>query len=123
MRIRLVNRTDEPLSAHCEEASERKIRFAFTRYSTTIAEIELRFADDNGPKGGVDQRARIRITPRSGKPTVVSAVAEDRLAAMAFAVERAERAFARRLRRERNFDRESIRHLEVSSGQESSAAE
>ena len=105
MRIRLINLRNVPLGASLTNGTERKVRFAFTRFSQVIARVDVRFRDENGPRGGRDQAVTVTVIRHAGTPVVGSAIEEEAGAAMALAIERAERGLARQLRRARRHRR------------------
>lgn len=85
------------LNAH----ADRALRFALTRFAALLTEVRLRLVDDNGPRGGVDQRARVWLRLRRGDVLTVEAVDQDPRVAIARAADRAARALVRRLARGR----------------------
>jgi ribosome-associated translation inhibitor RaiA len=53
------------------EVAARRVDFVLRRLNWLVATVRVRFADENGPRGGIDKRCRIELaTP--GKPTVVA---------------------------------------------------
>lgn len=94
-----IPRTDD--SSSVREHAERALRFAFTRFTSAIAGIRLRLVDENGPRGGVDQRCRVHVVLRSGGTISVEGTGTDGVSAIFDVVARAERTIARRLSRTR----------------------
>lgn len=81
--------------------ADRSLRFALTRFAVLLSEVRLRLVDDNGPRGGVDQRARVWLRLSRGDVLTVEAVDQDPRTAIARAADRAARALVRRLARTR----------------------
>lgn len=90
-----------PEPAALQTHADRALRFALTRFATLLTEVRLRLVDDNGPRGGVDQRARVWLRLHQGEVLTVEAVDQDPRAAIARAADRASRALKRRLARAR----------------------
>lgn len=81
--------------------AERSLRFALTRFSDAVARVRLRVFDENGPRGGVDQRCRVHVALRHGGTVDVEGVDVDPRAAIDRVAARAARSVARRLERVR----------------------
>lgn len=82
------------LSDDLKEQVERRLRFSLARFSDRVSRVTACLADQNGPRGGVDQCCRIKVHlfPR-GK---IMAEATD--VDMPAAVSRAADRIARRVR-------------------------
>lgn len=98
IRTRHVELTPE-LSAELEQCIER----AFDRIRPLVTRIDLTIVDINGPKGGPDKQARLRLRGRSLPGIVVEHVGIDTLATVALVAERAEQAVLRKAARRRAF--------------------
>lgn len=81
--------------------AERALRFALTRFSAAVARVRLRLIDENGPRGGVDQRCRVHVALRDGGTVDVEGVEADARVAIDVVAARAARSVARRLERGR----------------------
>ncbi len=90
-----------PEDAALHEHAERSLRFALTRFSSAVADIRLRLVDENGPRGGADQRCRVQIVLRQGGGLSVEGVDADPRVAIDQVAARAARTVARRLSRAR----------------------
>ncbi|MDI6745836.1 MAG: HPF/RaiA family ribosome-associated protein [Rhodocyclaceae bacterium] len=89
------------LTEGLREHTERRLRFALSWASHDVRKIAVRLFDINGPRGGNDKRCRIQI-PLPGTPDVMIEDTEpDLYIAIDRAADRAERAVARRLERQR----------------------
>ncbi len=93
MRLEVRARTGD-LDHNLKEQVERRLRFALARFSDRVSRVTACLADQNGPRGGVDQHCRITASlfPR-GK---IMAEATD--VDMPAAVSRAADRIARRVR-------------------------
>lgn len=78
---------------------EARLRTAFDRFAHNVERISVRFADVNGPRGGVDKRCQVALELRPGGHVRVEADADGVEAAMSEAVARASTALARHQRR------------------------
>ena len=78
-----------------------RIEAVFSRYIRRIKSVTLTAKDVNGPRGGVDKQCRMLISI-GGIGDVVSTVDDRSLSkAIGMAIERGERAVARRLQKAR----------------------
>lgn len=86
---------DEKLREHVN----RRLAFALGRFNGRIGNVSVRFADLNGPRGGVDTRCQLtaRLLP-SGR-MMVEAIEDEPFAAVSAAAERMGRAVRRELDR------------------------
>lgn len=81
--------------------AERALRFALTRFAGAVSAIRLRMVDENGPRGGADQRCRVEVALREGGAVNVEGVDADPRTAIDRVAARAARTVARRLSRAR----------------------
>ena len=79
--------------------ADRVLRFALTRFSGAISAVRLRLVDENGPRGGVDQRCRIHVVLRTGDVLRVESVGSDAYAVIHQVCTRMAHTVARRLSR------------------------
>lgn len=87
------------LTAEQREFCERRLRFALSRFSLRIENVDAVFTDVNGPKGGQDTFCCLRVALR-GEPDVLVRDAGDSVeSVVAGAADRAARTVARRLER------------------------
>ncbi|MDP2170720.1 MAG: HPF/RaiA family ribosome-associated protein [Rhodocyclaceae bacterium] len=90
------------------EHTERRLRFALSWADQYVSKLGVRLSDVNGPRAGIDKRCHIQI-PLPGIPDVVIEDTEsDLYVAIDRAVDRAERAVARRVGRLREQHHERI---------------
>jgi ribosome-associated translation inhibitor RaiA len=80
---------------------EQRLEFALDRHRERIARVRVTLGDVNGPKGGEDKSCRVELRLRGGLTVRATVVDADAYAACAAAAQRAGRALARALARER----------------------
>ena len=82
---------------------ERRLGFALSRFGERIGRVLLQFSDSNGHSGDVDKRCQIDVglTP---KGVQVEHIDADMFVALDRAADRASRAVARALDRERDWE-------------------
>ena len=103
MKTRLAARGIE-LSKDLERYIRRRIHFSLGRFAGKIRFLAISLADVNGPRGGIDKACDIRI--HVGPQQVIVRERQTGIhAAIAFAMERAERAIRRRLKLRTRRDR------------------
>lgn len=89
--------TSEALRLHLE----RRLHFALGRFGGRLGCVVATFADENGPRGGVDKVCRIVAEVRGTAPVVIEDADPDLYAAVDRATGRLGRAIARGIARER----------------------
>lgn len=83
------------------EHTERRLRFALSWASHDVQKIAVRLFDVNGPRGGNDKRCRIQIPLPGTADVIIEDTESDLYIAIDRAADRAERAVARQLERQR----------------------
>ncbi len=78
-----------------------ELRGALTHVRADIVAVDVFMEDINGPKGGVDKQARVRIRLRTGRVISIQSQREDLYQAVRNAIQRAKRAVRRHLRKSR----------------------
>ncbi len=96
MKLRLVARGVE-LTADLNDYVRRRLHFALGRFSGKIRSVSVRLTDVNGPRGGIDKCCDIRVNVGLRQEVIVRERQNNIHAAVAFAVERADRAVQRQL--------------------------
>ena len=104
IRERSVELT-EGLRAHVE----RRLGFALGRFGERISRVIVRFSDTNGHRGGADKRCQIDVDLRPSGNLCVEDTDADIYVASDRAANRASRAIARLLDRQREWDSPPIR--------------
>lgn len=103
--MRVLIESSCPQAKDLHEVAVRRVDFVLRRLNWLVATVRVRFADENGPRGGVDKRCRIEFAA-PGKPTlVVTSTASEWRGAFETALARA----ARSLRRTRQRARQPLR--------------
>ncbi|MFK8003276.1 MAG: hypothetical protein AB8H86_27145 [Polyangiales bacterium] len=90
------------IGADVEKNTEREIRrrtrFALDRLAGVIRSVSISVKDQNGPRGGVDQRCVVDISLRDkGAPVVAQALSDCPKGSVAKAVGRARRQIEKRV--------------------------
>ena len=101
MRIDVTLRGEEanpPLATHVK----RRLHFALDRFAHRVHEAEVRLADANGPRGGIDKRCRILLRVQGLSPILVTAIDLDYRVAVDRAADKAGRVLATRVARSRS---------------------
>ena len=96
MKLRLTTRGIK-FSADLNEYVTRRAHFSLGRFSGRIRSLSIRLADVNGPRGGIDKLCHLRVDVGLRQEVVVRERQASIHAAVAFAMERAERAVQRQL--------------------------
>lgn len=81
------------------EHVERRLSFALSRVNEHVRRVQVRLADVNGPRGGVDKLCRIQVSLNRRESVLVEDTAVDVYAAIDRAAARAGRSVMRRLGR------------------------
>ncbi len=88
---------NEELTTHVE----RRLGFALGRFAPAISSAMVHLSDENGPRGGVDLRCRIRLHGRRLEGLIAEETATSATAAIDGAAEKIGRMVARALDRAR----------------------
>jgi putative sigma-54 modulation protein len=76
---------------------ERRASFALARLTASISRVEVRLADTNGPRGGVDKRCRVLVHLDGGATAFIEDQDSDLATLIDRAIDRAGRAAHKRL--------------------------
>jgi putative sigma-54 modulation protein len=96
MKLRLVSRGID-LTAALKDYVRRRVHFALGRFAGRIRSVSVHLVDVNGPRGGIDKCCDIRVNIGPRQEVIVRERQANIHAAVAFAVERADRAVRRQL--------------------------
>lgn len=96
MRIQVTSR-GLSLSDEIRDYAERRLEFALDRFESVVLSADVQLADENGPRGGIDQTCRVILSTDHLKEIVASHTAENQHAAIAGAIEIAARSLAKAL--------------------------
>lgn len=97
MKMRLAAHGIE-LSGELQDYIRRHVHFSLGRFAARIRSLSIRLADVNGPRGGVDKCCDIRVDVGLRQQVMVRERQANWHAAIAFAMDRAERAVQRQLK-------------------------
>lgn len=89
------------LTPSIDEWATRRLLFALGQFGTRIRSVVLRLSDENGPRGGSDQRCLIEARIVNGGSVVAQVQDRDMYAAISRAAERVSRRVRAELDRER----------------------
>jgi ribosome-associated translation inhibitor RaiA len=81
---------------------ERRLGFALDRFSPRIDHVTVFLSDQNGPRGGKDERCRVMVNLPASGPVVVDATETELLSAIDRAAHRANHAVGSMLERRRS---------------------
>ncbi|MEQ1600974.1 MAG: HPF/RaiA family ribosome-associated protein [Methylophilaceae bacterium] len=88
--------------------TKRRMQFALNRNDKYITRVQVRLADINGPRGGVDKRCQIDVSLASHNDIVIEDTETNLYVAIDRASERCSRTLTRRLERMREFSHETV---------------
>lgn len=88
------------LAPEHREQIRRRASFALSRLLPRVARVEVRLADINGTRGGVDKQCRVLVTLTHGPAAVVEDLDADLPTLIDRALARAGRAAAKRVQRD-----------------------
>jgi hypothetical protein len=97
MKLRLATR-GIGLSADLHDYVSRRAHFSLGRFAGRIRSLSVHLTDVNGPRGGVDKLCDIRVALGLRQEVFVRERRANIHAAVAFAMDRAERAVQRQLK-------------------------
>ena len=95
----LQDTTNIILSDDFKVYAERSILFALGRIGEQVSDVDARFSDLNGPRGGADKSCALIISMPFGAMVFVQTVDRSWQAAIDYAIDRASRATIRNLER------------------------
>ena len=102
MRLTIRLQGIEP-SAPLRQYAQRRTYAALSKFGSQVTKVDVRFADVNGPKGGIDSRCDVHVHgPRIGKLTVRE-LTTDGYVAVTLGMARMARLIGRRLDRLGNY--------------------
>lgn len=98
MRIAILCRGILPTQA-IRDYAQRRLKTALGRYQSVLASVQVRLADVNGPRGGVDKHCVVEVVGPTMAPIIVRERDADLYVAIDRAADRIDRATGRRIAR------------------------
>ena len=89
------------LTAALREHTKSRLGFALAHGAETIDRVTVRLSDINGPRGGADKRCHIHVAVAHQADVVIEDIQADMYVAIDRATDRAGRALARQIERQR----------------------
>ena len=99
------------LTAAIDRFTRSSLESALARVGSDVIAIDVFLKDTNGPKGGVDKLALIRVQLRDRQSIAISTTHDDLYAAIKMGTQRTKRAIRRHVRRSRRVDRQRMHPL------------
>lgn len=103
------------LSSAIDAFVRDEIRSSLERFNEDIISVDVFLKDTNGPRGGVDKQAVVRVQLRGRQQLTLQTTREDLYAAIRISVKRAKRAVRRSVRKARRFEKLTLRRLATES--------
>ena len=94
-----------------------QMRNTIRRYSDELIGVDVFLRDLNGPKGGHDKQAIVRLHIRHNEPIAVTSTYDDLYKAIDEAARRAGRTVRKNVKRRRQFDRTTLDHFAMATGE------
>ncbi|MDJ0813768.1 MAG: HPF/RaiA family ribosome-associated protein [Woeseiaceae bacterium] len=88
-----------------------RLKNALARLDEDIIAIDVFMKDVNGPKGGVDKQALIRVRLRNRQVITIESTHQNLYAAVRTSVKRTRQAVRRQLRKSRQIDKQRVRDM------------
>jgi putative sigma-54 modulation protein len=96
-----IQSLDFPYTAALASHTRRRLGFGLTRHADRIARVVVRLGDENGPRGGLDKFCRLQVNLVDAPQVVIRDCGPDLYAVIDRASDRAARAVAKQLQRNR----------------------
>ena len=106
------------LTGPIEARVRRRASAALGRYDVETTAVDVFLRDVNGPRGGKDKTALVRVSLRRRPPVVVESASDDLYAAIDASMRRSRRAVRRALTRNRQLLRDRVRRGAPGSGRD-----
>ncbi len=99
MNIR-INSQGFTLTTSIADSVHERLAWAFRQFAEEIVAVDVYLKDINGPRGGADKQASVRVQLRNQNTVFVDSVRENLYAAIGDASRRAKRAVKRSIKKE-----------------------
>ena len=96
-----IRATGTHFSAHEREYTQRKLDQKLGKFDRSIERVSIRIDDVNGPRGGVDQKCRMKVVLTGQPSVIVESQRSQAHAAVDAAIQSAEKTVRRTVRRRR----------------------
>lgn len=96
------------MSSAIDEFARDQVRSALQRFSENILAVDVFMKDANGPKGGVDMQALVRVRLRNRQVIALETAHENLYAAIKKGCRRTQRAVRRHLRKSQRIRRKRL---------------
>jgi len=103
------------LTDSIRDYTKRRMQFALNRNDKHITRVQVRLADINGPRGGLDKRCQIDVSLVGHNDIVIEDTETNLYIAIDRASDRCARTLSRRIERAREFSHETMK-LSVTEG-------
>lgn len=110
MNIHLESQGFE-ITSSIREHVTKQLNFNLANFASHVMSVDVFLRDVNGPKGGADMKALIRVSLDEGQPIKVESTRPDLYASVILAARQAKRAVRRTLSKQRRMEKLAIRHL------------
>jgi len=91
-----------PMTRSLNHYTDRRIRFALTRFEERIQRVSMWLTDVNGPKGGKDKHCRLHVVLAGNANVIIEDIHENLYVAINRAIERAGHSLVRKLDRQQS---------------------
>jgi ribosomal subunit interface protein len=96
------------LTDSIRDYTKRRMQFALHRNDKHITRVQVRLADINGPRGGLDKRCQIDVSLAGHNDIVIEDTETNLYVAIDRACDRCARTLARKLERLREYSHEPV---------------
>ncbi|MGB5333929.1 MAG: HPF/RaiA family ribosome-associated protein [Woeseiaceae bacterium] len=100
---------DFEMSQAIDQFARNQVRAALQRLSDDILAVDVFMRDSNGPKGGIDKQALIRVRLRNRQVIALETEHQNLYAAIKKGSKRTKRAVRRHLRKSRRVQKQRMR--------------
>ena len=99
------------LSAPIDQFVRSELELALSPFSESVVSVDVYLKDINGPKGGIDKQAIIRVQLRNRQIVAMETTHADLYAAMKTGIKRSKRAVRRSLKKSSRIGKMRLRDL------------
>jgi putative sigma-54 modulation protein len=91
------------LKSEYRQHIEQRVQMSLSRIGQHIQHLEIRLADTNGPRGGIDKRCRVLVHFDAGEPMLIEKHGAHILELIDLTIDRVGRLAVKRLQSKRTF--------------------